>query len=226
MENKFRNELKYEISVGEYFMLRPRLRQIMKPDPHADKNGLYYVKSLYFDNCYDTALHEKLSGVNVRDKYRIRCYNDDYSLILLEKKSKRNNLCLKKSCVLSREECENLINCGIFPENPDNETLTEIRFGMNTRLMKPKTIVAYKREPYIFSAGNVRITFDSDIRTGLFCTDFFDGGNPLIPAQEAGKMILEIKYDEFLPDIIRTAVQSGIPRLQAFSKYAASRQYE
>lgn len=225
MEQKFRSELKYEISYGEYMMLQPRLKQVMKRDSHADENGSYLIKSLYFDNCYDKALIEKQNGLSCRDKYRIRCYNNDYSLITLEKKSKRNNLCLKKSCILTREECEGIISGKLPPDN-GREVLSDFRAAYAGKLMRPKTLVVYKREAFIYEPGNVRITFDSDIRSGLYHTDFFDNSYPLIPAINKGKMILEIKFDEYLPDIIRHIIQSGTPRVQAFSKYAACRQFE
>lgn len=225
MEQNFRRELKYEISYGEYMQLQPKLRQIMQRDSHADESGSYLIKSLYFDNCYDKALHEKLSGVSNRDKYRIRCYNNDYSYIVLEKKSKRNNLCLKKSCTLTRDEYERILN-GILPEENDRELITDFKAAYASGLMRPKTLVVYNREAFIYKAGNVRITFDSDIRTGLYHTDFFDNSHPLIPAIGKGRMILEIKFDEYLPDIIRHIIQCGTPRIQAFSKYAACRQYE
>lgn len=227
MEPKFRHELKYEISYHEYINLKLRIQPIMKHDVHTDGSGTYSIRSLYFDNCYDKALKEKLDGIKNRDKFRLRCYNNDFSFILLEKKSKRNSLCLKKSCVLTREQCEKILDGDIgFMSNSQNEVLADFYAAMSGQLMRPKTIVVYKREPYVFEAGNVRITFDSEIKTGLYATDFFDGDLPLIPVGSNGKMILEIKYDEFLPDVIRHAIQSGVPRVQAFSKYAAARQYE
>lgn len=225
MEQSFRRELKYEIPYGEYMQLQPKLRQIMQRDSHAGESGSYLIKSLYFDNCYDKALHEKLSGVKNRDKYRIRCYNNDYSYIVLEKKSKRNNLCLKKACTLTREDCEGILN-GFLPEENGRELITDFKAAYASGLMRPKTLVVYNREAFTYKAGNVRITFDSDIRTGLYHSDFFDDSHPLIPAIGKGRMILEIKYDEYLPDIIRHIIQCGTPRIQAFSKYAACRQYE
>lgn len=225
MENKFRRELKYEISYGEYILISKRISQVMKRDVHAGKDGSYLIKSLYFDNCYDKALLEKLNGVSCRDKYRIRCYNNDYSRILLEKKSKRNNLCLKKSCLLTRDECEAIIR-GEPIDADGREVVADFRAAQTAGLMRPKTLVVYRREAYVYAPGNVRITFDSDIRTGMYHTDFFDDAHPLIPAQDRGKMILEVKFDEYLPDIIRNALQCGTVRIQAFSKYTACRQYE
>lgn len=227
LQPKPRHELKYEISYGEYIGLRLRLAPIMRPDIHTGSHGTYLIRSLYFDNCYDKALKEKIDGIKNRDKYRIRCYNNDSSFILLEKKSKRNNLCLKSSCKLTKNQCEDILNGNFdFSSAKDNEVLTDFYVGQTAGLLRPKTIVVYKREPYVFEAGNVRITFDSDIKSGLYSTDFFDWNLPLMPVTQNGKIILEIKFDEFLPDVIRQAIQCSVPRIGAFSKYASCRQFE
>lgn len=227
MEEKYRREMKYEISYPEYVTLQSRLKQVMKRDIHAGESGVYQIRSLYFDNYNDKALVEKLVGIKNRDKYRLRCYNNDFSLIHLEKKSKRNNLCLKKSCVLTLDECKAVLNGDVeFAAKSQNEVLADFYSAYTSQIMRPKTLVVYDREPFVYAPGNVRITFDSNIRSGLYHTDFLDTEHPLVPVLDGEKMILEIKFDEFLPDIIRHAVQCGIPRIQAFSKYAASRQYE
>ena len=86
-----RHEWKHRINVEDLILLRQRLRLLAKPDPYA-VGGCYHIRSLYFDTPSDKALREKLDGVNGREKFRIRCYNRDFSLIHLEKKSKRNGL--------------------------------------------------------------------------------------------------------------------------------------
>lgn len=228
MEEKYRHELKYEISYGEYLQLLPRVSAVMKRDAHILANGSYQICSLYYDNCYDKALHEKLSGVNRRDKFRIRFYNGDFSFIALEKKSKHDNLCLKKTCRITEAECRRLVAGDVSwaEQQPDRPLLEEFSRAVTADLMRPKTIVSYVRIPFVYEAGNVRVTFDTDIRSGLFHADLFDSPHPLISAEPDGKMVLEIKYDEFIPDVIRMIIQTGIPRLQAFSKYACCRQYE
>ena len=82
------------------------------------------------------------------------------------------------------------------------------------------------REPYIYRAGNVRITFDSDIRTTLFHRDFLEGKVADIDTAEAPRdMILEVKYDAFLPEMIQRLVQINTLRQTAFSKYEACRRF-
>jgi hypothetical protein len=92
----FRNEWKHHITPADMMVLKQRLSVIMKSDSHTT-DGLYHIRSLYFDDLYDTALYKKIDGVNLRDKYRLRYYNGDTSYMVLERKSKINGLCSKKA---------------------------------------------------------------------------------------------------------------------------------
>lgn len=221
---KYRHELKQEISYLDMFILRQRLLSVMQQDSHA-ANGKYEIRSLYFDNAKDKALREKLDGLNVREKFRIRYYNGDSSFINLEKKSKINGLCQKESTRLTKEQTQAIIdgNVGWMKDSSDS-LIRELYIKMITQGLRPKTIVDYTREPFIFAPGNVRVTLDYNIRTGMLGTDFFNMSCTTIPAGEDA-IILEVKWDEFLPDIIRDIVQLKNGRVGAFSKYAACRIY-
>ncbi|MBE6843412.1 MAG: polyphosphate polymerase domain-containing protein [Ruminococcus sp.] len=220
----FRHEWKHEINYSDMLVLRQRLKAVMKPDENA-VNGKYFIRSLYFDNISDKALREKIDGVNCREKFRIRYYNDDTSLIHLEKKSKINGLGNKQSASLSAEEAQKIVD-GDFDWmiDCDRPLVQELYSKMMSQGLRPKTIVDYTREPFVFSAGNVRVTLDYDIRTGLYCTDFLNPDCITIPAGNA-PIILEVKWDEFLPSVIRDIVQLESRRTAAFSKYAACRIY-
>lgn len=221
---KYRHELKQEISYLDMLVLRQRLLAVMQRDLHA-ADGKYEIRSLYFDNARDKALREKTDGVNVREKFRIRYYNGDSSFIKLEKKSKINGLCLKESARLTKEETQAIIDGNVGWMKDSNESLIrELYIKMITQGLCPKTIVDYTREPFIFAPGNVRVTLDYNIRTGMLGTDFFNMSCTTIPAGE-DTIILEVKWDEFLPDIIRDIVQLKNGRAGAFSKYAACRIY-
>ena len=104
-----RHEWKHRINVEDLILLRQRLRLLAKPDPYA-VGGCYHIRSLYFDTPSDKALREKLDGVNGREKFRIRCYNRDFSLIHLEKKSKRNGLGRKEKVRLTPDQVQALMN--------------------------------------------------------------------------------------------------------------------
>ncbi len=221
---KYRHEWKHEISYGDMLALRQRLSAIMKQDEHAI-GGKYLVRSMYFDNASDKVLREKIDGVNVREKFRIRYYNGDTSLIHLEKKSKSNGLCLKKSVPLSFEQAQ-AIASGDYEWMVDSGVplIQELYSKMMSQGLRPKTIVDYTREPYVFAPGNIRVTLDYNIRTGMACTDFMNPSCVTVPAGDA-PIILEVKWDEYLPDIIRDAVQVPNCRAGAFSKYAVCRIY-
>lgn len=220
---QYRHEWKHEISAFDVLCLRRRLSAVMAPDPHAS-GGCYFVRSLYFDDPRDKALRDKINGVSRREKFRLRCYNGDASYLVLEKKSKIGGLCAKEQCCLTRPQTEALLAGDTQSGEADAALLRELHRRMQTEGLRPKTIVDYTREPFIFAPGNVRVTLDYDIRTGLGCTDFFDFACPTISAGDAGA-VLEVKWDEYLPDVIRDLVQTPSTRSAAFSKYAACRVY-
>ena len=222
---QFRHEVKHEISNNDMLILRQRLRAVMKSDSHA-VNGQYEIRSLYFDNLDDKALREKLDGVNIREKYRIRLYNNDPSVIHLERKLKYGSLGCKTSASLTSEQAQAIVGGDVEWMSRSTD---EVILGFYTRIrsegLKAKVIVDYIREPFIFAPGNVRVTLDYGIRTGLNCTDFLNPDCVTIPIKDS-PCILEVKWDNYLPDVIRDAVQLDSRRSAAFSKYAASRMYD
>lgn len=221
----YRHEWKHEINVSDMIAIRQRLKAVAKPDIHA-VDGKYFIRSLYFDNLADKALREKLDGVNMREKFRIRYYNGDTSLIHLEKKSKLNGLGSKESAALTAEEAQAIVDGRLdWMVNSGRPLVQELYAKMKSQGLRPKTIVDYTREPFVFGPGNVRVTLDYDIRTGLRCVDFLNTDCVTVPAPNA-PIILEVKWDEFLPGIIRDAVQLTGRRSAAFSKYAACWMYD
>ena len=224
MELRYRHEWKHEISYADLLAIRQRLRAVAESDPHAE-GGRYLIRSMYFDILDDKSLREKIDGVNLREKFRIRYYNGDTSVIHLEKKSKRAGLGTKFSAALSREEAQNIVDGRLdWMMESGRPLVQELYCKMRYQGLCPKVIVDYTREPFIYRPGNVRVTFDYDIRTGLSCTDFLNPDCVTIPAGDA-PILLEVKWDAFLPAIIRDAVQTPGRRVEAFSKYAQCRIY-
>jgi hypothetical protein len=220
----YRHEWKHEIDAADLFTLRQRLRAVAQPDPHA-VNGRYLIRSLYFDTPSDKALREKLDGVSRREKFRIRYYNGNTGIIHLEKKSKLGGLGSKQLALLTADQAQAIVDGRIDWMGEDPQPLIRELYGkMRTQGLRPKTIVDYTREPFVYPPGNVRITFDYNIRTGLHSTDFLNPDCVTIPAGDA-PIILEVKWDAYLPDIIRDAVQLQGRRTSAFSKYAQCRIY-
>ena len=222
---KYRHEWKHQINQSDLLILRSRLSAITGRDSHA-KDGTYEIRSLYFDNPTDKVLREKLDGVNKREKFRIRYYNGDTGLIRLEKKSKTNHLCLKQSIALTVEQARS-ISQGKYDwmATSPEPLIQELYSKIISQGLRPKVIVDYIREPFVYAPGNVRITLDYQIRTGLKCTDFLNPDCITVPIHDS-PIILEVKWDEYLPDIIRKAVGLTNRQTQAFSKYAACRMYD
>lgn len=221
---KPRHEWKHEITAADRLVLSARLSAVARRDGHG-QNGRYEIRSLYFDDPRDTALREKLDGVARREKFRIRYYNGDASYICLEKKVKWDGLCGKRSVLLSTQEVQLLLdgNLGWMPSS-GRPLIQELYWKMKVNGLRPRTLVDYTRDAYVFPAGNVRVTLDFNIRTGLGSTDFLNPSAITVPAGDA-PAILEVKWDEFLPDIIRDAVQLPGRHTSSFSKYAACRIY-
>ena len=226
-EERFRHELKYRISYVQYIELRNRLRTIMQSDLHTGVDGRYLIRSIYFDNYMDKALREKTYGVPGREKFRIRYYNDDFSYLTLEKKIKDNDLCMKIDAQLTERECRELLNGSTeWMREHSSSLVQELYAKMHYQMLRPRVLVSYIREPYIYRAGNVRITFDSDIRTTLYHRDFLEEQViDIDTAEEPQDMILEVKFDAFLPEIIRRLIQTNALRQTAFSKYETCRQF-
>ena len=156
----YRHELKYPIAYADYLAIRQRLRPVMRPDGHAGADGRYVIRSIYFDNAEDKALREKINGVQKREKFRIRYYNDDLSYITLEKKIKHNNLCRKIGAELTESECRAVLEgrTDWMMRHP-SELVRELYCKMGSWQLRPRVLVSYTREPYVYEAGNVTRTF-------------------------------------------------------------------
>jgi len=221
----YRNEIKHIITAADKAAICANLKAVAQPDAHAGKDGTYTVHSLYFDNLRDNALREKIDGVNAREKFRLRYYNTDTSLIRLEKKSKLNGLCRKQTELLTQEEARNIINGNTnWMASSGRPLVIELYAKMKSQLLRPRSIVEYTRIPFVYPHGNVRVTIDYNIRTALNCADFLNPGSLTIPAGDP-VILLEVKWDEYLPGIIRRAVQLKNRPAGAFSKYQICRIY-
>lgn len=222
---QLRNEVKHIITAGDRAAICASLRTVARLDENAGAKGYYHIRSLYFDNLADKALREKLDGVSDREKFRLRYYDGDTSLIHLEKKVKKSGLGYKLSETVTAEEVQRILRGDIaWMALSGRALLIELYAKMKAQGLRPRTIVDYERIPFVYGLGNVRVTMDYNIRTGLNSTDFLNPDSLTIPAGES-PIILEVKWDEFLPTPIRRAVQVKSRRATAYSKYAACRIY-
>jgi hypothetical protein len=220
-----RTELKHEITKMDCYLLRNKLKHLMKVDPHATKDGKYLIRSVYFDNFDNKVLTEKKEGFYQRDKFRVRLYDYNMDFLNLEKKSKRNNLTYKQKCRVTAEEYEKMRSGDIaWMENDSRSLIQDLFIQMNIFQLKPVTVVDYEREVFIYDQGNVRVTFDSNIKTSFRNNDVL---NPNLAMVETSPeiVVLEVKYDEFLPDVIKYLLQLGDRRKGTYSKYQMSRMF-
>ena len=221
----YRNEIKHEISAADKAAICASMRAVARPDPHAGPDGRYLIRSLYFDTPADKALREKLDGVSEREKFRIRFYNGDPSVMHLEKKIKRGGLGYKVSAPITAEEAQRIVDGDTnWMAVSGRGLIVELYAKMKSEGLRPKTIVDYTRTPFVYGPGNVRVTIDENIRTGLGCTDFLNPRCVTVPAGEP-VILLEVKWDDYLPAVIRRAVSVKSRRGAAFSKYQTCRIY-
>lgn len=224
-----RHELKYYISQSQYQVLSRMMRVLLDRDAHSDENGEYHIRSLYFDTIFDDALHDKIAGTQNRDKYRIRIYNCQDSFIRMECKSKYDNYIHKRQAVINRALTEQLMTgdpSGL--ENTSSGLLREVYREMRLHLLRPVVIVDYIREAYLHPVEEVRITFDKQLRTGLFSHDLFNPALPTVPPLAEDLVILEVKFNRVLPQYLREVLSlaAGWSQRSAISKYTLCRVFE
>ena len=225
-EIPLRHELKHRINLREDLVLSQRLKKLFPHDKNAGPDGTYRVTSLYFDTPYDSALREKIDGVNRREKFRLRYYGTDTSFIRLEKKYKVNGLCGKRSARMNREQVQRLLAGDMeFLLDSSDPLFLEFYSKLRGRGLCPKTIVSYDREAFAYEPGNVRLTLDRNIRSGLGSIDFLNIAIFQLPVAEKST-VLEVKYDAFLPELVRMAVQVPDRQAEACSKYALCRRFD
>lgn len=223
--NGFRYENKYILSTAGYRMLRTRLRALMEGDENVNEQGEYFIRSLYFDDAFQTGLIDKREGAMLREKFRIRFYNMDDRFIRLESKQKHDFLTKKESAVLTRSQTEDILAGDLWElYNTDQPLLRSFYLKSRNRRLRPAVIVDYTREAYTFE--DVRITFDKDIRTANYAVDLFDPDLMTVPVLPGDRMILEVKYDDALPAAISRLLAPVPAARTAFSKYDMCRQYQ
>ena len=226
MEHQPRHELKYIISTADAPALQEGLERTLKRDINGDQRNSYQIRSLYFDDAYNSAYWDKLDGVMHRDKYRIRMYGLSDDAIYLERKRKAGDLIIKDSQRVTRRLAQQLMDGeprGL--EKLEHPLFQEMFREMRLRLLRPAVIVEYDRRAYTYPALKVRVTFDRDVRAGAGSLDLFAPRLPTVPAMEPGQLVLEVKYDFYLPDFIPPLLSSIPAQRSAVSKYTLCRRY-
>ncbi len=223
-EVHLRHELKYQIDMLQYQVLQKKLSIVLKPDPNMEANKPYNIRSLYFDDFKDTALCEKQSGVANRAKYRIRIYNHSDAVIKFERKTKINQYSLKESTRITRGEADKIIAGDFnFLAKSKDRLLSDFYVATRCSLMRPVVIVEYDREAYIHPIGNVRVTFDTGLRTELGAASFFDSNICTMGVLDRPSILMEVKYDEVVPEYICGLFPNTIRPPSAFGKFVSCR---
>ena len=225
-QEKYRHELKYICSESAMFIIESKISRTMKRDPYADLNGEYVIRSVYFDDYRHTCFFENEDGADPREKYRIRIYNQSADRISLERKRKKNSMTGKDVCIITPEICElmlsgdhKLIGSYMGYHTLLNDWIVQSRTG----LLKPVMLGEYVRKPFVYHLGNVRITFDRNICASRQFDCLFDKDISRVAVLPTGYHILEVKWDDYLPDVIYQLIEDGHLQQSTFSKFYLGR---
>lgn len=223
---QYRHELKYQVSAAQIQLLKNRIDHLLPLDSHVADAGMYSIRSLYFDDYSNRCFFENENGTDPREKFRIRIYNHSAERITLECKRKERGKTQKTACPLTVEQTQMLMEGKVIPDIANQPPLLrKLTMEMMTRRLRPVVIVEYDRIPYVYKNGNVRITLDTNIASSKAVTQFLDPVIPKRPVMPLGQQLLEVKYDEYLPDFIYRNLQLNSLRQTAFSKYYICRKY-
>lgn len=225
--SEYRHEYKYICQKQQQVLIENKIQGIMEHDNHAGQAKQYAIRSLYFDDYYDSCLHDNISGNDPREKFRVRIYNHNKAYIRLELKKKEKGKTKKEFCNIDETICKRMMSgMPLKMEAVDADVYRKFCLWQNVILLKPAVIVEYDRIPYVYRDGNVRVTFDANICSGYDVESFLDDG-PIVtrPVMPLNQQILEVKFDEMLPDFIYSAIQIERLRQTTFSKYYMCRKY-
>ena len=216
-----RHEEKYILTYAQYAILRQRAAQILLPDTHGD-NGTYTITSLYLDDPEDTGLYEKLDGLALHSKFRVRTYDCSDRFMKLERKDKQGILTKKISATIEPEQLPLLDQSGAWTEFED--TARELVQQLQAKAFRPVVAVRYIRDAFYHPGSDFRLTFDREIEAiPPDVRALTDGNFHGLPALEPGSVVMEIKYGAQLPAFARKLTRVHAPQL-SISKYALCRE--
>lgn len=224
--SEYRHEYKYICSGQQLALIQNKIQGLMQYDKYAGDDKRYEIRSLYFDDLYDSCLNDNVNGNDPREKFRVRIYNADASYIRLELKRKEKGKTRKSSCRIDEKLCMEMVRGRpLRMDAVDSAVYRKFCLWQNERLLRPRIIVEYDRVPFVYRDGNVRVTFDTNIRSGDNVESFLDMRTVTRPVMPLNQHILEVKFDEFIPDFLYTAVQTENLRQTTYSKYYICRRY-
>ena len=219
----YRQEKKYFMSLTDMQRLMGLLDQVMIQDPHNGAQG-YAIRSLYFDSLDDRDYQEKVDGVELRRKIRLRIYSPAADFAMLEMKQKQGTYQKKRSLRIARSHAEELVSGRYDSLLTYSDPFAAECYGMmHMWCYRPKTVVEYLRKAYIAKENKIRITFDHEIRASEACLDLFSPQLNLYPVLDGFNGVLEVKYNGFLLSYIKDLVSSANRSELSVSKYCLAR---
>ncbi len=217
-----RHEEKYIINYRTYAQLKNRAMQLLTPDPHGE-NGSYTITSLYFDDPRDTALYEKLDGLALHRKFRVRTYDSSPSFIKLERKDKQGILTKKASARITQDQIP-LLDGANTPLSQFAGEAYDLAAQIAAGALTPAITVRYRRDAFCFEGTDLRLTFDTQLELLIGEPEsLFRGDLAGIPVLDPGSVIMEIKYGDFIPSFVRKLTDVNTKQL-SLSKYALCRE--
>ncbi len=221
----YRHELKFIIGRTQKEIIQNSLLGVMQKDSHLTDDS-YSIRSMYFDDYDHSCYYENENGVDPREKFRIRLYDGNTDFIRLELKRKQNSMTQKKQCEMTKEQVESIVK-GKPLKNFDKLPPLMKKFELQRRckLLKPDIIVEYDRIPYVYDIGNVRITFDMNVSSSKEFDYFLTKNISKRPILMQDMIILEVKFDEFLPNYIEELIGTETMQRTSFSKYYLCKKY-
>lgn len=219
-----RQERKFLLDIQQRLLLEKQFSQVSKEDKNNGSDG-YMVRSLYFDTLDNRDFHEKLDGVEVRRKMRLRIYSPDSEVAFLEMKQKQGSNQLKRSLKISRDDAKLLMKGIYSPLLTYPEDFAAECYGvLMMQVYRPKVLIEYLRKAYVLPENSTRITFDSRICASSFSDELFEEVPGFSPIMNPSATVLEVKYNHFQLGYIKNLLQGCERSETSVSKYALSRQ--
>jgi hypothetical protein len=228
-----RFEFKYVLDAALRHEVESELQHFVELDPYVagQKDHLYFVRSLYFDDQALTSFHDKVDGMLTRSKFRVRTYGrtiDDPSPWFLESKGRHNNLVVKHRTPVD----------GAFDRRARGDELSRLlcrhaaggpvrdrfEFDLYRRQIEPIVLVDYLRRPYFSKFDpDFRLTFDADLSAA--CADTLFPGDAARHRQLLrGRTVMEVKFRHHVPAWFHRILQAYELRRQSVSKICAATQ--
>ena len=218
----FRHEYKYLLNKFQYEVLKSRLK-FLERDPYCKGKGYYTVRSLYLEDLKSNSHYEKESGINNRNKIRFRTYNNSNDFIVLENKSKVGQLVNKKSHNISRPYVDQLLQDPVLLNAALRKEFPNIENHTSTRFYRPKVLIQYEREAFVIkNQNNLRINFDKSITASLDTSQFFQNIQNTNQITDSQRIVLEVKFTNYLPEHVKFLLNTLDSSLISFSKYTKS----